>query len=161
VDERGRSDSGHRKLNAHGLRARIAAPGCVTERASGGKEQPLPREKFYIPTSVLRARVASSHPLAWGIPDEVNVTFDNSPVYRASPDSALKGLHPVACLRSGWAWGQHYLKGGVAVAEAKVGEGKFYVFGPEITFRRPAAWNVSNSCSTESSSPARSGRPLR
>jgi hypothetical protein len=27
------------------------------------------------------------------------------------------------------------LNGGVAVAEANVGEGKFYVFGPEITFR--------------------------
>ena len=38
-------------------------------------------------------------------------------------------------LRSGWAWGQHYLEGGVAVAEATVGKGKLFVFGPEIAFR--------------------------
>jgi hypothetical protein len=40
-----------------------------------------------------------------------------------------------APLRSGWAWGQHYLKGGLAVAEARVGSGKLYLFGPEIANR--------------------------
>jgi hypothetical protein len=38
-------------------------------------------------------------------------------------------------LRSGWAWGQQYLKDGVAAFEATVGSGKLYAFGPEITFR--------------------------
>ena len=40
-----------------------------------------------------------------------------------------------APLRSGWAWGQHYLAGGAAVVEASVGKGKVFLFGPEITFR--------------------------
>ena len=38
-------------------------------------------------------------------------------------------------LRSGWAWGQEYLKDGVAAAEAPVGGGRLLLFGPEITFR--------------------------
>ena len=38
-------------------------------------------------------------------------------------------------LRSGWAWGQEYLDGGVAIAEAKVGQGQLVLFGPEILFR--------------------------
>ena len=38
-------------------------------------------------------------------------------------------------LRSGWAWGQHYLDGGTAAVEAKVGKGHVFLFGPEITFR--------------------------
>jgi len=38
-------------------------------------------------------------------------------------------------LRSGWAWGQHYLKDGVAVAQATVGKGQLFLFGPEILFR--------------------------
>ena len=38
-------------------------------------------------------------------------------------------------LRSGWAWGQHYLEGGAAAVEATVGKGKVFLFGPEITFR--------------------------
>ena len=40
-----------------------------------------------------------------------------------------------APLRSGWAWGQHYLEGGVTMAEASIGRGKLYLFGPEILFR--------------------------
>jgi hypothetical protein len=38
-------------------------------------------------------------------------------------------------LRSGWAWGEHYLEGGTAAVEAKLGKGKVFLFGPEITFR--------------------------
>ncbi|MEZ5011660.1 MAG: hypothetical protein R2744_08725 [Bacteroidales bacterium] len=37
--------------------------------------------------------------------------------------------------RSGWAWGQDRLYGGVAIADAKVGKGSIYLFGPEILFR--------------------------
>ena len=67
--------------------------------------------------------------------------FDNSPVFRLGPDAAPRGVKPSrgsiqpTPLRSGWAWGQHYLDGGVAVAEAQVGKGRLFLFGPEITFR--------------------------
>jgi len=40
-----------------------------------------------------------------------------------------------APLRSGWAWGQHYLEGGAAMLEATVGKGHLFLFGPEMTFR--------------------------
>ena len=49
--------------------------------------------------------------------------------------SAEKYSSAASPLRSGWAWGQHYLEDGVAVAEAEVGKGKLLLFGPEITFR--------------------------
>jgi len=60
---------------------------------------------------------------------------------RLAPSAAMHGLRPVAWfagkepLRSGWAWGQQYLQDGVAAAEAKVGKGKVFLLGPEITFR--------------------------
>ena len=38
-------------------------------------------------------------------------------------------------LSSGWAWGQQYLDGGTAIAEASVGEGKVVLLGPEVNFR--------------------------
>ena len=38
-------------------------------------------------------------------------------------------------LRSGWAWGEHHLYDGIAVIEADLGEGKLFIFGPEITRR--------------------------
>ena len=67
--------------------------------------------------------------------------FDNSPVLRLGPSAAINGVRPVAwfagkdSLRSGWAWGQHYLEDGVAAAEATIGKGKVFLLGPEITFR--------------------------
>jgi hypothetical protein len=71
----------------------------------------------------------------------VDVFFENSPVLQLHPDAGLRGVKPVAWfdsrtpLRSGWAWGQHYLDGGAAAVEASVGKGKVILFGPEITFR--------------------------
>ena len=112
----------------------------LVERTATG-ERHLGRDKFYVPGSILRTSVDPREPLAWGMPAELDVFYDNSPVMRLGPDAAAKGIRPVAWfasptpLRSGWAWGQHYLDGGVAVADATVGKGKLLLFGPEITFR--------------------------
>jgi hypothetical protein len=114
---------------------------ALVEKAPGGDERPLSRDKYYIPGSVLRVSVDNSNPLAYGMPEQVDVFFDNSPVFRLKPEAALKGVKPVAWfssdkpLRSGWAWGQKYLQDGVAVVEANVGKGKLFMFGPEINFR--------------------------
>ena len=113
----------------------------MVERSSDGTSRPLPSEKFYVPGSVLRVAVDTAAPIAQGITNPVDVFFDNSPVFRLEPQAALKGVRPVAWfdtaapLRSGWAYGQGYLQGGVAVVDATVGKGKLYLFGPEITFR--------------------------
>jgi hypothetical protein len=114
---------------------------ALTERGADGNEHTLPRDKFYVPGSVLRLNVDPNNPLAYGLNSTVDVFFDNDPVYKLSPDPALKGISPVAWfagaepLRSGWAWGQKYLDGGIAIAEATLGEGKLFLLGPEVTFR--------------------------
>jgi len=104
-----------------------------------GKEKPLSREKFFVPSSVLRVRVDKAHPLAWGMPAEVDVMFANSPTFRLPSDpkavQRVAWFDSKAPLRSGWAFGQDYLEGGVAVAEAQVGQGRLVLFGPQITFR--------------------------
>ena len=107
-----------------------------------GQEVKLPREKFYIPGSVLQVRVDSTNHAAWGMNKDADVYFDGSPVFAIMPEAYAKGVvKPIAWfpnskpLRSGWAWGQVYLQDGVTAFVAKVGEGKLYAFGPEITFR--------------------------
>ncbi len=118
----------------------------LVEMGEDGEPQSLRREKYYIPGSILRTRVDGEARVAAGIGDEVDVLFDNSPVFRLAPASADNGdgapsvrrlawFDGEAPLRSGWAWGQGYLKDGVAALEADVGRGKLYLFGPEITFR--------------------------
>lgn len=114
---------------------------ALTEKTGSGDERPLGRDKYYIPGSILQVSVDNSNPLAYGMPDKVDVFFDNSPVFRLKPEASLKGLKPVAWfnsdkpLRSGWAWGQKYLQDGVAVIDAGFGKGKLFMYGPEIAFR--------------------------
>jgi Zinc carboxypeptidase len=113
----------------------------LTEKGPDGKDRSLPREKFYVPGSLLKANIDNTNPLAYGMPSQVDVVFDNSPVFKMAPDAANKHTSSVAwfsgpnVLDSGWAWGPQYLDGGTAVAEASVGEGKVMLLGPEVAFR--------------------------
>jgi len=114
---------------------------ALIERTADGKEKPLPMEKYFVPGSVLQVKVDTSNPLAYGLPEKLDMYFNRSPVFHLEPGLVFSKVKPVAWfdtdkpLRSGWAWGQHYLKGGIAVIEAEVGKGKLFLFGPEITFR--------------------------
>jgi hypothetical protein len=106
-----------------------------------GADRPLPRESYYVPGSILRITVDNRHPLAFGAPPSIDVYFDDSPVFALVPSSTPDAVRRVGwfegpqSLRSGWAWGQHYLDGGTALAEAKVGLGTLVLLGPEVTFR--------------------------
>jgi hypothetical protein len=103
---------------------------------------PLPRSKYFVPGSLLSARVDTAHPLAAGLAERIDVFFDNSPVFAPATGA---GSHPsvkvvarfdsAAPLRSGWAWGQKYLDGGVAVLEVTLGKGRILLAGPEILQR--------------------------
>ncbi len=105
------------------------------------KGEVLPAEKFYIPPSLLRVRINTADPLAWGMPDEADVMFTNSPTFRLPEEGGKQGLRRVAWfdsktpLRSGWAWGQEHLEGGAAIVAAQVGKGRLVLFGPQILFR--------------------------
>jgi hypothetical protein len=113
----------------------------LAEIGPDGKERALPREKFYIPGSLLKVHVDTSKPLAFGMPEQLDVFYDNSPVFRLEPAAGMQHTSAVAwfsgtqLLDSGWAWGQQYLDGGTAVAQARVGEGELVLLGPEVAFR--------------------------
>ena len=84
--------------------------------------------------------------------------FDHSPAFRLHAGRGGEGRAAGRVvrqrdkpLRSGWAWGQHYLQGSIAVAEAQVGKGSLFLFGPEITFRAQPHGTFKflfNGCST-------------
>jgi hypothetical protein len=103
--------------------------------------RPYAGEKYYIPGSLLEVAIDTSATIATGMNPRPSVMFDNSPVMKLGPDAAAKGVRVLATfdadkpLTSGWAWGQELLKGGVAMAEAKMGKGTLWLFGPEILFR--------------------------
>jgi len=104
----------------------------------GSNARPLRSEDYYIPGSVLRVSVDNTTPLGYGFEPQVDLFFDNSPVFRLgqSGDAArVAWFSSAAPLRSGWAWGQQYLENGVAVVDAKLGRGRVLLFGPEMNYR--------------------------
>ncbi len=114
---------------------------ALVERVAGGVERPLPREKYYIPGSILEARIDNTQPLAYGMGEHAMVFYDESPAFRLQPEAAAKGVRPIAWydsatpLRSGWAWGQQYLDQAVSIVEAQVGKGHVVLFGNEVNWR--------------------------
>ena len=94
-----------------------------------------------MPGALLEARVDTAAPLAYGMRERAYVFFDESRAFRLAPDAAARGVRTIAWfdgprpLRSGWAWGQHYLDQAAAIVEAPLGRGRVVLFGPEIAWR--------------------------
>lgn len=115
---------------------------ALVELDANNEEKPLAAEKYYIPGSILRMDVDNTQPATWGMNKETDIYFSNSPVFKLTPDAIVSGsVKPLgwfsseAPMRSGWAWGQAYLKDGITSFVANTGKGKLYAFGPEVTFR--------------------------
>ncbi len=125
-----------------GYHLNLPVRNAMVELGTNGLERSLPAEKYYIPGSILSADTDNKIPAAWGMPAKSDLYFDRSPVFKISTEAIANGnIKPILWfsnptpLRSGWAWGQAYLRDGITAFEAQVGKGKFYAFGPEITFR--------------------------
>lgn len=107
-----------------------------------GQDISLAGEKFYVPGSIMNITVDTTQAAAFGMSSKTDVYFDASPVFKIAPGATANGevkaigwFAKDKPLRSGWAWGQAYLRDGIVAFEVKVGLGKLVVFGPEITFR--------------------------
>ena len=142
VPRRRRHDPHHRQLDAPRPAARPAGGESPGRDGRGWQGAAAPAGE------VLRARrrscgsrVDPRNPLAWGLGDEVDVMFSASPTFRLTDGDEAKDLRRVAWfdgktpLRSGWAWGQEHLDGGIAIIDARVGKGRLVLFGPQVLFR--------------------------
>jgi hypothetical protein len=100
--------------------------------------KPLPMERYWAPGSIHRIRVDTTDPLAYGLPELLDVYFDRSPVYRMTPRAGVRRVgwfDGDRTLRSGWALGEQHHKDGVTVIDADVGTGKLFLLTPLVTFR--------------------------
>jgi hypothetical protein len=108
----------------------------------------LSDEKILHSRQILEARLDNSHPLAWGMPERALVYFERSAAFTLEPGSPIERVawfdRP---LRSGWAWGQKYLKDKTAIAVAPIGRGRSCIVGNESpSAAKPTA--PSRCCST-------------
>ncbi|HZD03320.1 MAG TPA: hypothetical protein VE173_00330, partial [Longimicrobiales bacterium] len=111
----------------------------VSNHMVGPDGEELPSTEYYIPGSILGVKLEHVSPMTDGLGDRLDVVFDRSPVFTVEAGATdvrrLGWFDSETPLRSGWAWGQEHLEGGAALLEADVGQGKLFLFGPEITFR--------------------------
>jgi hypothetical protein len=111
----------------------------VTNHLVGDDGESFDRTEYFTPGSVHDIKVEHRTPLTHGLGERVHVLHTHSPVFDVAEGAEgvtvlgwYDSPHPLV---SGWAWGQEKLEGGASMLEADVGEGKLFLFGPEITFR--------------------------
>lgn len=114
---------------------------ALTTRSAAGESKSLSQNDYFIPGSILNAIIDINQPENRGMDTTADMVFNQSNVFRLNPDAVSGGLRPLAWfgedkpLRSGWAWGQGYLKEGIIAFSMPVGKGKFYACATQITFR--------------------------
>lgn len=105
----------------------------------------LPRKDFFIPGSILRTEIDTTHPIAKSMPRESIVWFENSPVFEIQTDplALVNNFKIIASypkdskniLLSGWALGTEKLAGKAALVEFTIGKGKIVLFGFRPQYR--------------------------
>jgi Zinc carboxypeptidase len=106
----------------------------------------LPRTDFYVPGSILRIKLDTSHPLAKGMPEETIAWAEDSPVFEVTNDAnssvPAANVRVVASypadkdpLLSGWLLGGDLIKGKAALVEVTMGKGRVILFGFRPQYR--------------------------
>ncbi len=100
----------------------------------------LEDSEFFIPGSLIRTKIDTSKPLAFGMMGEVAASFDNSGAFKV--DDGAEGIEEVAkyasedLLMSGWAMGEEkYLANTSAMLNVNYGGGNLVLFGFKPQFR--------------------------
>ena len=107
--------------------------------------QGLQRKDFYIPGSILRTELDTTHPIARGMSRESIAWFENSPAFEIKTDPlaltnnfriiARYPEKPENILLSGWAFGAERIAGKAALVEFTIGRGKIVLFGFRPQYR--------------------------
>jgi hypothetical protein len=106
----------------------------------------LPRTDFYVPGSILRLELDTTHPLAAGMPKQTIAWGENSPVFEVvenpngdvpAANVKIVGRYPVDKdpLLSGWLLGGDKIKGKAALVEVTMGKGRVILFGFRPQYR--------------------------
>ncbi len=106
----------------------------------------LPRTDFYVPGSILRLELDTTHPIARDMPKETIAWAENSPVFEVVENPAgdvpaanvkIIGRYPEAKdpLLSGWLLGGERIKGKAALVEVTMGKGRVILFGFRPQYR--------------------------
>jgi len=118
----------------------------------------VPEKEFFVPGSILRIELDTSHPMVQGMPKDTIAWVEDSPVFEVVSGT---GVPPVAeepqdntgrmpppqvrviaryplnknPLLSGWLLGEHRIRGKAALVEVTLGKGRIILFGFRPQYR--------------------------
>jgi len=102
----------------------------------------LKRTEFYVPGSILRVELDTSHLITRGMPKESIAWAEESPVFELNDAKEAARVHIIARypetsdpLLSGWLLGGERIKGKAALVEVTLGKGRIYLFGFRPQYR--------------------------
>ena len=106
----------------------------------------LARTQYYVPGSILRLELDTTHPIAKGMPKESIAWAEDSPVFEVTHDSnssvpatnvKIIGWYPrdKDPLLSGWLLGGERIKGKAALVEVTMAKGRIILFGFRPQYR--------------------------
>ena len=107
----------------------------------------LSSKEFYSPGSMLRVDFDPSNPLAYGMPDEGLVMFDDSPAFEVISPSGISiaATYPEGnLLQSGWLDGESHIAGKSALLSVTYGKGRLVLigFGPQTRAETHGSYKV-------------------
>ncbi|HEX8888177.1 MAG TPA: M14 family zinc carboxypeptidase [Pyrinomonadaceae bacterium] len=102
----------------------------------------LKRTEFYVPGSILRVELDTSHPITKGMSKESIAWAEESPVFELTDQKEASRVRVIARypetgdpLLSGWLLGGERIKGKAALVEVTLGKGRIYLFGFRPQYR--------------------------
>ena len=108
----------------------------------------VPQKDFFVPGSILRIELDTSHPLASGMPKESIAWVEDSPVFEIvrtgsgsdrvdPPNVRIIAHYPTDKnpLLSGWLLGESRIRGKAALVEVALGKGRIILFGFRPQYR--------------------------
>jgi murein tripeptide amidase MpaA len=102
----------------------------------------LKQTEFYVPGSILRTELDTTHPVAAGMPRQSIAWAEDSPVFELTDAKESARVRVIARypttadpLLSGWLLGAEKIKGKAALVEVTQGKGRIYLFGFRPQYR--------------------------
>lgn len=93
-------------------------------------------QDFYVPGSLLKLVLDTDHPIAYGMPREAAVFFNENAAFTVGLGAKAVGTYPLTNpLMSGWILGEEKLHGKTAVADVPVGRGRVILLSIRPQFR--------------------------
>ncbi len=98
----------------------------------------LNSREFYCPGSLLNVSLDTSHPIALGLPRDLQIWFETSPAWNLDRTPEFRGIAKFpesGILASGWLLGEKHLAGRAALVEAPMEKGRAILFGMRPQYR--------------------------